>query len=666
MHPIQGLKGLTPAKAKQFEKKGITTIEELLEFFPNYYYDFLKTTAVRDLEIGTHAAVKAQITELHPGAKCNSYTVKDENGNTMRVVWFGTTYHYSMFSRGQTIYFAGRVGFFNQLQITNPILISTNPKDVLQITPVYSKIKGMADKYLHNSIETAINTSKGWHKNPNQEALAQELALVETPIALEGMHHPESIRALKAGKKRTNFNKLWNFYEALFAKSSATLAEHIQGNLKTEVREQFVATRLPYELTEGQQYAIQQTTAIIQEGKRLNALVSGDVGCGKTIVAIISALTMAENGYQTVVLAPTLVLASQHIKEFSSMLEGIEVNGRPASVQFVTGKTTKRERKRISEALSNHQVDILVGTHAVLSDDFTFDNLGLVIVDEEHKFGVIQKDKLRLKSQDVHYMAMTATPIPRSIAMSLYGRDTIILPIKTMPQGRKPTITKQYFDLEETFEAVLDEVDKGFQAYLIAPLIEKSESEKMAGVMSVEELEEAFQAFLNKKLQETGKVYTKASINGKMSEAEVLAGISDFASGSANVLISTTIVEVGVNVPNATVICITSAERFGLSALHQLRGRVGRGGDQGYCLLYSERRSERLDIICAETNGYKIAEEDLRLRGPGDLIGEEQKGMSEIVDLIVADPQTAHKVKDYLENLSAERSKLPWECQKDM
>lgn len=650
MNPISCLE-LDKRKSNQFEKKGLSTVESIVEYFPYKYLDFRKTTPFRELVAGNHIAVEGVITEMRSGGKINSFVIQDQEGKRLSIGWFNSTYYFNQFQRGQKIYCGGKVTEYNgQFNIINPSHISTHPKNVLGLQPAHRKIKGVSEDFLVGVINDGIRLLERAENDTARTALSVELGLIGSTLALEEMHKPTSVKMLKEAKKRTDYDKLWRFYNELYKSSDQTLAERIEPITKTSLRDRFIEEVLPYQLTEGQQYALDETSKTMMEGTRLNSLIAGDVGCGKTVIALLSALTMIENGYQTVILAPTMVLANQHQKEFTNMLSQIEIDGKPASelVGYVCGKTKASEKKKLIKGIADESIKILIGTHAALSEDFAFPSLGLVIIDEEHKFGVAQKDKLRSKSAGVHYMALTATPIPRSIAMSLYGKDTSILPIKSMPQGRKPTITNQFIHLNKAFDAVCDEVDKGFQAYLIAPLIEKSDSEKMAGVLSVEELEELFKHYVSQRTQRTGRSYTTASINGKMSEAEVLDGISDFAGKSADVLISTTIVEVGVNVPNATVICIVSAERFGLSALHQLRGRVGRGGDQGYCLLYSEKRSEKLDIICAETNGFVIAEEDLRLRGPGDLVGEQQKGMSEMINLIISQPEMAMKVRDFL------------------
>ena len=395
---------------------------------------------------------------------------------------------------------------------------------------------------------------------------------------------------------------------------------------------------LPFALTTDQKTTIESIIEGARDGKRINTLVSGDVGCGKTMIAILSAVLAYENGCQTIIMAPTLVLAQQHYKEIEQYTSQLGIN-----VGLLSTVTKKRERNNLLKTFSEGELDILVGTHSVLSEEVIPHNLGLTIVDEEHKFGVKQKECLEKFSQSgVHHISMTATPIPRSVAMTVYGRGVTVLPIKTMPTGRTPIQTRQCFKCEDAFEMIYDAVQNGRQAFIICPLIHESDSEKFQNVMSVEIIQQRAEKYFAAK---PNKVRLGV-ISGDMKQADIMATMDQFAAHKFDVLISTTIVEVGVNVPNATVMAVMSAERFGLAALHQLRGRVGRGNFQSYCLLCSEKKTERIDIMCSTNDGFEIAERDLQLRGSGDILGEAQSGQSNIIQLIMQRPNLAQIVKD--------------------
>lgn len=402
--------------------------------------------------------------------------------------------------------------------------------------------------------------------------------------------------------------------------------------------DQFIQS-LPFELTVDQKAAVESVYTGMNQEQPLNALISGDVGCGKTAVALISALIARENGGQVIIMAPTLVLAKQHYDEMTKLAG-------PEGFALLTSDTKARDRKKILAGLEDGSVSILIGTHAVLSDKLAFQNLALTIVDEEHRFGAAHKALLdSFDKAGAHHLSMTATPIPRSYASSIYGGCLDIITIQTMPKGRKPVITSVEHDRQAVYQKLLDEVRAGHQAYVVCPFIEDSESERVKDVLSVAAATKELQDFLAKE----APMYRAESISGDMKQKDILATIDQFARNEIQILVSTTIVEVGVNVPNATAITVMNADRFGLAALHQLRGRVGRKGDQGYCYLVSAVDNEKLAAMTMYASGFKIAEIDLGLRGPGDVLGLEQTGDSKIIDLILHYPKTATAVRAYFE-----------------
>lgn len=643
MHTLEHLSSLQKAKITQLNKKKIFSVEDLAETFPRDYIDMRTLSPIHSLSHGEWGSAYGKVIKKRANSRCYYVVMQRRDKSQFKVTWFNNDLAFRAIEVGEVLYLCGKVNIWNrEVGFTCPFVISKDKNRVLKIHPIYRKNAGISESFMLSKIQDAINFMKTVPEPIEKTQLANQLGVTSYIKALTGLHTPKKMENIEEGTDRMDFEKMYRFYSDLNKKSPFALDESISILEKTAGTRNFIDNILPYELTKGQVQVISAFFNKVNRKERVNSLVSGDVGCGKTVVAMIYALLMVENGHQVAVMAPTIVLARQHYEEFSRMMESVTLNGKPVVVEFLTGKTKVAQRKKILKDASDGTIDILIGTHAVASENVFFSNLGLIIVDEEHKFGVVQKTKILDFNPSVHYTSMTATPIPRSIGLSLYGNDVELLPITSLPTGRKTIITKQFFEHKPMFDEVMAQIQQGHQAYIIAPLIDKSESEKMVGVLSVEEAEAMFSGYLE--AYHPSATCRIATINGRMTEDEVAAGIDSFANKEAEVLISTTIVEVGVNVPNATAICILSAGRFGLAALHQLRGRVGRNSDQGYCFLLEERRTERLDVICLETNGFKIAEEDLRLRGPGDLVGESQKGLSEVIDIILAKKEIAHTI----------------------
>lgn len=647
MYPLDRLTQISVQKAKQFLNAGITSIEELAEFFPRKYYDFREVTSIRDLKLGEVTVVYGKVIRMMVGKNTNTLVIQDKDGYCMNISWFHTDYFFKKFRTGDWGYFSGKVTEFQMSWvICNPITVSQNAGDSLRIHPIYSKIKGMSDAYLKESIEAALNFLELNQNEPKKDLLAKNFGLVGYLEALREIHIPTSRELYKKARTRVAFEAIYHFYDMLKEKESLALTLEIGPLQESAVTEKFIDTGLPFKLTPGQTSAVASIMSEVKAGRRLHSLISGDVGCGKTVVAIITVILMAENRFQTAIIAPSIVLAKQHYEEFVKMTAGVRIAGHELRIALLTGETKRSDRKKLLGKLEKHEVDVLIGTHALLSRDIKFARLGMTIIDEEHKFGVMQKAELEEYDRaGIHHLAMTATPIPRSIAMTLYGRNVAVLPIQTMPQGRKETITRQCFRVEEAFQAIQKEIHMGHQAYIICPFIETSKDEKFQEVISVVQAEEMLRAYIRRNTDFTPRVKI---ISGDMKAEDILTNINLFETGQADILISTSIVEVGVNVPNATAICIMSAGRFGLAALHQLRGRVGRNSLQGYCLLYERQRNEKLDILCSTTNGFEIAEKDLKIRGPGDLMGDRQTGISKIIDLMIARPKLTALVRQSL------------------
>lgn len=630
--------GASPQKEAQFKRKHITSVEELTMFFPRKYYDFREKKAIKDLRDGDACRVSGIIHAVYPGSRRSSAILSDGTAD-LQLNWFGGCYFFSRLSVGTEWTFCGKVSeYYGKMQMTQPMLHAEGGDAFACIYPVYSKISGMSDKYLQEMIGKSlalVGVSTPWTE---QDSLAKTLGLVDGVSALREMHKPTSQDSYKDARRRVVYDQIYQFQEELYTRAknkSFCPCYPMPEERKTRA---FIKS-LPFAFTTDQESACEEIFRAVKTEKGLNALITGDVGCGKTVVALVAAVLAHENGFQTVIMAPTLVLAQQHFREMASIAKN-------TGIQFalLTSETKARERGKILSGIKDHTIDVLIGTSSVISPELEFGALGMTIVDEEHRFGARQKQMMEIYDKaGAHHLSMTATPIPRSYASTVYGDSLSIITIETMPAGRKPVITTVEANREAVYRKLLDEVGAGHQAYVVCPLIEDSDSGKFQSVLSVETVAKELSAFCRAKAPGV----QVACISGDMKQKKIMDAIGAFADGTAQILVSTTIVEVGVNVPNATAIAIMSADRFGLSALHQLRGRVGRGRDQGYCYLVSSKSSERLDVLAKYSSGFKIAELDMALRGPGDILGEDQTGDSKIIDLMLRWPKITKNIRLY-------------------
>lgn len=632
VHSISLLK-MPPAKEAQFAAKGITTLEELVTFFPRKYYDFRAITPIASLVSGAWQCVRGTVIRKTAG-KPNKVMIEDIDKNRLSISFFGA-YPFSRIAEGETWFFAGKVSeYYGSLYMTNPPYVSNRPWEVNRVIPVYPKIKGMSQEYLEKKITEAMAISQVATNTTDKDILARKFSLVERQKAIKALHCPESPEQASHAAKRIAFDEIYDFYEEMQRRKLYRPKALSIKSITRTMTDDFIE-HIPFPLTSGQSDAVETVISRISAGERVDSIISGDVGCGKTMVAIILSVFMAENHLQTAVLAPTLVLAKQHFMEFSQFLTPLGIN-----VALMTGESKKKERDVIKNGLGDGSIHVLIGTHAILSSELSFAQLGMAIIDEEHKFGVAQKQALEQYDRiGAHHISMTATPIPRSMASAVFGDETSVIPIKTMPSGRKPIITTMESSLSTVCDKLRSEVKTGHQAYVICPYIEDSGDESIWSVETA-----------TKELSKTLSIHgiTIGSINGSMASKEISSVMDDFSSGKLDILVSTTIVEVGVNVPNATIIAVLSANHFGLSGLHQLRGRVGRGGDQGYCCLLTDRPSAKLNILCHTNDGFTIAEEDIALRGPGDIMGEAQTGDNHTIQLILKLPKMAAKIREYI------------------
>lgn len=634
--------GINKGKANQFRKKGIETVEDLVNYLPRKYHDFSTVTPISAARDGDVVSVIGRVIEMKNTNKFIKVKIVDSSKWYMHVIWFNQPYIAKQIEEGDVVNFCGKVNIdenYGTKNMVNPMFFSKDLEKYKKIVPIYSKISGMSDDFLLKSIDTALAlTNKEDHLEPS---IIDKYQLYSKKNAIKGIHQPDNDEDIRMARKRILFDDLFFFGTMLKLQERDYVEASSMDIRKADTINPFIKT-LPFKLTDDQLNTVRRIFIDMRAGKKVNALVQGDVGSGKTITAFLLMFIMAENNYQSALMAPTNVLAKQHydeLKEFGEKM-GYEV-------ALLTGTTKKRDRKKILEGLNDGSIKMIVGTHAVISSEVEFDNLGLTIVDEEHRFGVAQREKINKKtSEGVHSVTMSATPIPRSLALTVHGSNVKVYNITQMPQGRKPVRTLLTNNEKEAYDMMKDEIRDGRQAYVVCPLIEESDSDVMAGVKSVDEV---YQGML-KYFYGTG--IRISVINGKMKKADIEDELERFARHESDILISTTIIEVGVNVPNATVMAISNAERFGLAQLHQLRGRVGRGTHQSYCMLISEKSSnEKLMAMVRTTNGFEIAEADLQLRGAGDFIGTKQSGDNKYVMLMLAYPKLFAEIRHDIDEI---------------
>lgn len=635
------LLGVKPQKKKQFEAKGICTVEELLQYLPRAYKDMRHITGILPKEMVSLVVARVISCERRPGserpfvmAKCIIETDHTPPIN-FSVLWFNMPWIINQIqplaNGSAEVIVAGRFDFNPNYgySVVQPDIFEPYNKDALRIYPVYRSISGMSASYLEETMRLALCTGLS-----SSEMLPRDIVDAageqSMPVALRYIHKPESMEEVEQGRSRILFNDL--LYFAIHNElSRSEISSGSQYNIKTRTLTNKIRKGLPYELTPDQSTAVEAMLTHAENGRRINALVQGDVGAGKTIIMFLIAAAFADSGYQTAIMAPTQVLAKQHYEAITELMQPYGIH-----TVFLDSTLKKKDRNIILREIASGEARIVVGTHSCIGKDVTYKDLALTVVDEEHRFGVKQRTAIVEKaSRGVHSITMSATPIPRSLAQVIFG-DTIQLhTIKSMPHGRKPVMTRIFKNQIGNMKFVLREVKEGHQAYVVCPMIEANE--KVPGVKSVEQVSEEYKRFL-----EPYGVRI-ASLTGKTTKEETEATITRFKNGEVDVLIATTVIEVGVNIPNATVMIITNAERFGLSSLHQLRGRVGRSNLQSYCVLQSEDETPkglaRLQVMCDTTDGFKIAEADLEQRGAGDLLGTQQSGDNKYVSLMLANPE---------------------------
>lgn len=645
--PIQYLTGIGQKRAEVLASEiGVSTFGDLLMHIPFRYVD--RSKVYRIGEVGEELAsqyvqVRARVRDMGivgHGPKARLVVVVADDTGEMEMVWFrGVKYMMKKLEVGREYIFFGRPTIFNgspnmvHPEFEPPIVVEG--QEPVGMQGIYSTTErlsaiGLGTKALFHTMRNLWAAVKEAIPETLPAGLLEREGLVGRVRALHDIHFPPSAEALHAAIRRLKFEELFVIQLQLLGQRRVR-TEKSEGYLMPRVGERFhtfYRERMPFALTGAQQRVIKEIRADMVSGHQMNRLMQGDVGSGKTIVALLCVLIAADNGFQSAIMAPTEILATQHYRSVAEQVEGTGLR-----VELLTGSTRKKKREEIARRLLDGTIDLLIGTHALIEDAVQFARLGFVVIDEQHRFGVMQRARLRLKSRGLppHVLVMTATPIPRTLAMTLYG-DLDVSVIDELPPGRKPIHTSHATESHRLrlFGFLREQIERGRQVYIVYPLIQESEK------MDVANLEAGAEVIAR---EFPPPRYTSVVVHGKMPAKLKDYGMELFKQGTAQILISTTVIEVGVNVPNATVMVVESAERFGLSQLHQLRGRVGRGAEQSYCILMTKDRLGRdarlrMEAMVSTTDGFRLSELDLQLRGAGDIDGTAQSGQG--IDIKVA------------------------------
>ena len=646
---IETLKGIGEKTAKLFEKVGIRTIDDLLHYYPKGYDTYGEPKAIGELSEDETGAVEGFLKTGATGVHVNGLsivqaTISDMTGK-LRLVWYHMPYLKNTLRADSHFIFRGRViRKKNGLTMEQPQMFKPEAYEELlsSMRPVYAQTKGLGNKTITSAVEQAlaIRTLERDYL-PASLRIANELA--EYNFAIEHIHFPANEEDLKFARKRLVYDEF--FFFLLAVRHLKEKRQNVQSPFHMEKQDECrkLLADLPYRLTNAQMRTLEEVLKDLKSGSVMNRLIQGDVGSGKTIIAVLALLAACENGYQGALMVPTEVLARQH---YESVTELFEKHGVDKKVVLITGSMTAKEKRIAYEKVATHEADIIIGTHALIQERVVYDNLALVITDEQHRFGVAQREMFGNKGQMPHVLVMSATPIPRTLAIILYG-DLDISVIDELPANRLPikncVVDKSY--RPRAYRFIENEVKNGRQAYVICPMVEESEMIEAENVLD-------YTKVLRQNLPGIRVEY----LHGKMKGKEKNKIMEEFAAGEIQVLVSTTVIEVGVNVPNATVMMIENAERFGLAQLHQLRGRVGRGDKQSYCIMVNasgnKEKNRRLDVLNKSNDGFYIASEDLKLRGPGDIFGIRQSGDLEfqLAD-IYTDSVTLKKVSEDVNRL---------------
>ncbi len=647
---IRYLKGVGEKRAELFSKLGINSVGDILDFYPRMYEDWSKVKKISETVVGETACVKGFVTHTPYGANIRKGLTVYKSGisdgeEIMDLTIFNNKFAAEALKEGEEYVFFGKVGGnLYKREMTNPAFAFAEGGE--RIRPIYSSTQSLSTKIIEKTVRTAIDTMKDSVSETLPDSIRLKHKLSSLIFALENVHFPQSEKNLEVARRRLIFEELFILQLGLLLLRSRSKKK--TGNIISEDKTEEFCSLLPFKMTGAQSRAVREAVEDMKKDVPMNRLVQGDVGSGKTAVAAALIYNAAKNGFQSALMAPTEILAAQHFATLSKFFESTDVK-----VALLTGSLRKKQKDDIKEKLKNGEIDLLVGTHAIIQEDVEFHNLGFAVTDEQHRFGVAQRGNLSKKGIEPHLLVMSATPIPRTLALMIYG-DLDVSVLDELPPGRQKvdTFFVDYSKHERAMNYVKKHLDRGLQGYIVCPLVESEESE----------LTSATEFYENLKNNEF-KDYKVGLLHGKMKPKEKDEVMKDFAEGKTRLLIATTVIEVGVDVPNSVIMVIENAEMFGLSQLHQLRGRVGRGKEKSTCILVSDAQNEeaqtRLKVMCQTSDGFKIADEDLKLRGPGDFFGSRQHGLPKMkIANLLTDMKTLKEAQEEAKNVLRDDPRL--------